>query len=122
MEIHMRMSMLCLALYIVPWSFLHAQALTGTWQGTLEGSRTLRIQVVLTKKSSTTLAGVLNSIDQGVSVPLSSVEQDGKHVRLGMNSIFTVQRRAECRCFKDGWSVDTEGPTACLTHTYTYEG
>ena len=43
----------------------HAQTLAGTWQGTLNVGKDLRLVVTITSAAGAQLTGMLHSIDQG---------------------------------------------------------
>jgi len=65
------------------------KGLEGTWQGALgAGSpQQLRVVVTITKSSEGSYAGVLESVDQGATLPLSTVTLNGSKVRFEITSI-----------------------------------
>jgi hypothetical protein len=77
-----------IVLALVPGSALHAQNVTGTWQGSLQGPQgpALRIVMKITRADDESLKAVLYSIDQG-AVPMnaSSATQQGSTVKIALN-------------------------------------
>jgi hypothetical protein len=61
----------------------------GTWEGALgAGSpRQLRLVLTITKSSDGSFSGVLDSVDQGATLPLNTVTLGGSQVRFEINSI-----------------------------------
>src|ERR1039457_2431464 len=69
---------------------LLAQALTGTWQGTLvvPGAKELRLVLKVTKGEGSALRGVVYSIDQGgQSIPANPVTLQGSAVKMSIPGI-----------------------------------
>jgi hypothetical protein len=66
-----------------------AESLEGTWQGALGAGlpRQLRLVLTITKSSEGGYSGVLESVDQGATLPLNTVTLKGSQVRFEINSI-----------------------------------
>jgi pimeloyl-ACP methyl ester carboxylesterase len=63
-----------------------AKGIEGTWQGTLEGAGfKLRVAFHITKKPDGSLAGTMDSVDQGAKgIPLALVEFENSKLTLGL--------------------------------------
>ena len=67
---------------------LLAQDLTGTWQGTLQAGRELRIVIKISRTDAGVLQGVMYSIDQGAQgLPAGTVTLQGAAVRITIPGI-----------------------------------
>jgi uncharacterized protein (TIGR03435 family) len=77
-----------IALATVPGIALHAQNITGTWQGTLKpGPRDLRIVIKISLEDDK-LKAVMYSIDQGAQpIPVSAITRDGSTVKMMVGAI-----------------------------------
>ena len=74
----------CLALL---GSVLHAQDITGQWQGTLKAQKDLRIVLVVAKDNGA-LKGTLYSVDQGAQpIKASSISLDGSSFKFSVDLI-----------------------------------
>jgi murein DD-endopeptidase len=62
-----------------------ASSLEGTWEGILGGR--LHLVVTISKTSNGDLAGQLNSVDQGATLPIEKATQDGSAVRFEVSRI-----------------------------------
>ena len=62
-----------------------ASGLEGTWEGTLGGK--LHLVVTISKTGSGDLAGQLNSVDQGATLPIEKATLDGGAVRFEVTRI-----------------------------------
>jgi murein DD-endopeptidase len=62
-----------------------ASSLEGTWEGILGGR--LHLVVTISKTSNGDLAGQLNSVDQGATLPIEKATQDGGAVRFEVSRI-----------------------------------
>jgi murein DD-endopeptidase len=62
-----------------------ASGLEGTWEGTLGGK--LHLVVTISKTSSGDLAGQLNSVDQGATLPIEKAMLDGNAVRFEVSRV-----------------------------------
>jgi len=83
----MKKLMLIAALAAVSGVALHAQNMTGAWQGTLKGPQDLRI-VVKISLDNDNLKAVLYSIDQGgQGIPASAITRDGSTVKMTVAGI-----------------------------------
>lgn len=58
----------------------------GTWQGTLQADRPLRL-VIVVSRSDTALAAVMHSIDQGAGAIAGTVTQQGTTIRIAIPAI-----------------------------------
>jgi len=66
---------------------LHAQDVTGTWQGTLKAEKDLR-QILVVTRDDGKLKASMYSIDQGaMSLKASSVSQDGSTFKFAIDFI-----------------------------------
>jgi len=75
------------ALAALTGSMLHAQDVTGTWQGTLKAGKDLRLIMVVSKDNGRLQAKVY-SIDQGADpIKASSISQDGSTVKVAIDLI-----------------------------------
>jgi Peptidase family M23 len=64
------------------------KGLEGTWQGALgAGSAKLRLVLTIAKSAQGTYSGVLESVDQGATLPLDTVTLTGSQVRFEIHSI-----------------------------------
>ncbi len=85
----MKKSMLwIIALATLQGIALHAQNITGTWQGTLKpGPRDLRIAIKISLQDDK-LKAVMYSIDQGAQpIPISAITRDGSTVKMTVAAI-----------------------------------
>jgi hypothetical protein len=80
---------------------LQAQDLTGTWQGTLQAGRELRVVFKITKADGDGLKALMYSIDQppGQGIPVSTVTLQGSTVSM---SIVAAAATYEGRLSADG--------------------
>jgi len=80
---------------VLVWLGLHlcvgqsAPSLAGEWNGTLDtGATKLRLVLKVSKGAEGKLSATLDSVDQNAKgIPVSSVEQAGNSVKLGLASI-----------------------------------
>jgi len=64
------------------------KGLEGTWQGVLgDGDTKLRLVLTISKSSDGQYRGMLDSIDQGATIPIDKISVDGDSVRLDVNSV-----------------------------------
>ncbi len=91
---------------------LLAQSLTGTWQGTLEAGRDLRIVLKISTTAADTLKAVMYSIDQGGQpMPAGAVTLQGSAVKISVPGIAGTY---EGKLSADGTSITgtwSQGPT-----------
>jgi uncharacterized protein (TIGR03435 family) len=80
--------LLIIALVALPASVLHAEELTGTWQGTLKpGPQDLRL-VIKISMADDKLKGVTYSIDQGAQpIPITAITHNGSAVKMNVAAI-----------------------------------
>ncbi|WP_255483834.1 TIGR03435 family protein [Granulicella sp. 5B5] len=104
--------MLCLvACLALLGSVLHAQDITGNWQGTLKVQKDLRIILVIAKDNGA-LKGTMYSIDQGAQpIKASSISLDGSDFKC---SVDLIGGTYEGKLSADGNTITgtwTQGPT-----------
>jgi len=105
------LSLLLSAFALLPGA-LHAQNLTGDWQGTLKaGPRDLRVVFKISRNPDETLKAQMISVDQGGQpIPVSSVTQNGPGVKLKVDLIggsFEGALNADATSLSGTW---TQGP------------
>src|SRR5271156_2778296 len=77
-----------IAIYACPANWLLAQGITGTWQGTLQAGKELRIVFKISTTDQDALMGVFYSIDQaGQPIAASPVLGPGPAVKIAVPSI-----------------------------------
>lgn len=85
-----------------------AQTITGTWQGTLNPGKELRIVLIVSNGSAGGLAAMMYSIDQGAQgVPASAVDVQGTTFRVtfpGLGSTFEGQMNADGSSIAGNWT------------------
>ncbi|HWB84213.1 MAG TPA: TIGR03435 family protein [Bryobacteraceae bacterium] len=90
---------------------LFAQSITGTWQGTLQAGRDLRIVIKISTTPADALAAVLYSIDQGGQpMPAGSVALQGSTVKItvpGIGGTYEGKLGADGNSIAGTW---TQGP------------
>jgi murein DD-endopeptidase MepM/ murein hydrolase activator NlpD len=62
----------------------------GSWQGTLDAGQKLRLALTLTKNPDGTYSGLLDSLDQGSTIPIDVVTVTGDSVRLELKTVGAV--------------------------------
>jgi uncharacterized protein (TIGR03435 family) len=82
---------------------LFAQDLTGTWQGTLQAGRELRIVIKISKGDDGGLKAVMHSIDQGAQGIAGVVTQQGQVVKI---SVPGIGGKYESKLASDGASME----------------
>jgi len=84
----MKRMMLIVFVFVVSiGSRLHAQDVTGTWQGTLKADKDLR-QILVVSKDDGKLKASMYSIDQGaMALKASSISQDGANFKFAIDFI-----------------------------------
>lgn len=87
---------------------VHAQTISGTWQGTLNPGKELRIVLVISNASAGGLAAMMYSIDQGgQGMPASAVTLQGTTLRIalaGLGSTFEGQLSADGSSIAGNWT------------------
>jgi len=64
------------------------QDIAGTWQGTLDGPRMLRVVIQITKAADGTLAATMHSIDQTLTpIPINSIKLDGANLSFMVDAL-----------------------------------
>jgi len=64
------------------------KGLEGTWQGVLgDGATKLRLVLTISKSSDGQYRGMIDSIDQGATIPIDKISADGDSVRLEVGSV-----------------------------------
>lgn len=67
------------------------KGLAGVWHGTLgEGSARLRLMLTITRTSAGTYTGTLDSLDQGATIPITTITVNGDEVRLEVKNVSGV--------------------------------
>lgn len=80
--------MLCLLLLAVFGGSIHAQDISGNWQGTLKAGIDLRIILEISKGPNGALSARLYSIDQGPdAIPVSSIALQGSDLKLTVEAV-----------------------------------
>jgi murein DD-endopeptidase len=95
MKMTVALTALCMMLGFSSWAFGYApqaqaapKGLEGTWQGVLGGGDTkLRLVLTISKSSDGLYRGMLDSLDQGATIPIDKISLDGDAVRLEVNSV-----------------------------------
>jgi uncharacterized protein (TIGR03435 family) len=76
------------ALVALPGSALHGQDMTGTWQGTLQAGKELRIVIRISQADGGGLRAVMYSLDQGgPGLASSAITLEGTTVRISIAAI-----------------------------------
>ena len=87
---------------------VYAQNIAGTWQGTLNAGKELRLVFIISNANAGGLAARVHSIDQGgQGMPASSVTFQGTSVRItlaGLGSTFEGQMSADGNSIAGNWS------------------
>jgi uncharacterized protein (TIGR03435 family) len=103
--------LIVIALAALAGSALHAQDITGTWQGTLKVDRDLRIVVKFSKNPAGTWNGTLYSIDQGgQGFSLSKIVAKDSAISFSITTLggdFTGKLNADGGTIDGNWS---QGP------------
>jgi uncharacterized protein (TIGR03435 family) len=111
-------TILCAICLLAAVSSLHAQAIAGTWQGTLQiadtgqgstGGSGLRIVFTVDKKPDGSLHGAMTLIDRGNSIPLTSTTFSAPNVTFALSEEVNFRGKLSA----DGQSIAgtwTEGP------------
>ena len=76
-----------IALLALPGAALHAQDITGTWQGALQAGRELRTVIKISKGDDGGLKAVMYSIDQGGQGIAAAVTLQGSTVKMSVPGI-----------------------------------
>ena len=102
------------ALALFAGSALHAQNITGTWQGTLSpGPQTLRIVIKISLEDDK-LKATSHSIDQGGQpIPVSAITHDGATVKMTMaaiNGSYEGKLSADGNAITGNWTQGTPLP------------
>jgi uncharacterized protein (TIGR03435 family) len=87
----------------------HAQTLAGTWQGTLNVGKDLRLVVTITSAAGAQLTGMMYSIDQGggQGVTVSDITLSGSTVRfaiIAIGGVFDGQLSADATSMRGNWT------------------
>ena len=97
-----------LAFAALPASALLAQDLTGTWQGTLQAGRELRIVFKISKdEAGGALKAMMHSIDQGGQGIGATVTQQGPTVKMtiaGIGGKYEGKMNAEANSIDGTWT------------------
>jgi uncharacterized protein (TIGR03435 family) len=90
-------------LVMLSGSALHGQGIAGSWQGTLQAGKELRVVIVIANAEGGGLRAVMHSIDQGgQGIPASSITLQGTTVRM---SVATISATFEGTLSADGASI-----------------
>jgi len=96
------------ALAILTGHAAHAQTITGTWQGTLNAGKELRVVFIISNANAGGLAAMMYSIDQGgQGMPASAVNVQGTTLRItvaGLGSTFEGQLNADGLSIAGNWA------------------
>ena len=77
-----------LALVMMSGGVVYAQSIAGTWQGTLQAGRELRIVIAIANADGGGLKATMYSIDQGTQgIPASAITVQGTAVRMSIAGI-----------------------------------
>jgi uncharacterized protein (TIGR03435 family) len=98
-----------IALAALPAGELIAQSITGTWQGTLQAGRELRIVIKISTTDADSLKAVLYSIDQGggQGVPVGPITVQGSTVKMtvpGIGGAYEGKLSADGTSIAGTWS------------------
>ena len=93
---------------MLPGSAAYAQSVTGTWQGTLNPGKELRIVLTISSAPTGTLTAMMYSIDQGgQGIPASPVTFQGNTLRFEISAIggtYAGQLSANGNSIVGNWS------------------
>ncbi len=109
----MKKWMLCIiALAALSAGALFAQDLTGTWQGTLQAGRELRIVIKISRTDTEALKAVMYSIDQsGQGISASAITLQGSTLKMsvaGIGGTYEGKLSADTNSITGTW---TQGPS-----------
>ena len=100
----------------------HAQTLAGTWQGTLNVGKDLRLVVVIAGAAGGQLTGMMYSIDQGggQGITVGDITLNGSTVRFAVGAIsgaFEGQLSTDGASIRGNWSQGGKSLPLTLTRT-----
>ena len=101
------------ALWLFSAAALLAQSLTGTWQGTLQAGKELRVLIKISTTEGDTLKATFYSIDQGSQgIPSSAVTLSGSTVKMvipGVGGTYEGKLSADGNSIAGTWAQGPSG-------------